>query len=272
VVLPALNAPALLAVDYPGPDVPPGASNALTGSSVSTAVASAAAGLVWAYAPALSAEEVIATLHASGQPLATGAGEVDPFFFDGAPSPTRISVKCAVNAWQHPGTRCAPTPASTSLPALTPAELLAYPSYDPQKDTLRQPISIAGNGIARPLLAVPPPWVAPQPDLGGCGSTNCGHRAARYVDVPVPSDYNGPGPSAAAELRLYDVHGKLLPYTGGHLHLPASGLFPEGHLVQEVPPAAGAAMATITFTVAVQNPAPGTAPKRKTTQTILFSP
>lgn len=182
--------------------------DALAGTSVSTAVVSAAASALWANRPNLNSTEVADALYASGTPV----GSVDPYWCGGGGCDDihRIDV-CSAVAYACDGTSpgyaatspggvgavCDRSPSAVSCPGLTPVYAITPPP--PRLATLNAqavdvplrpfprahtagacgPRTLIGESPVRPADPCPDrqyydskaePWLNPQPRSGECPS------------------------------------------------------------------------------------------------------
>lgn len=158
------------------PSIPP----AMTGSSVATAVASATAAAVWAYAPQLTAPEVLNIIHSSGlQRQVAGALLSDNTGVCALSSPPgicevrRVSLCAALeNVLQNPGVYCkSSNPHAANLqnaPLGADLDSLLGSNFtlDPGQFTL-SPTPIAVPHYQYPSLSVVP-WSFPQPNWPTC--------------------------------------------------------------------------------------------------------
>jgi hypothetical protein len=89
--------------------VDPGA-DALSGTSVSAAVASATAALLWSYRPELRPDQIMQLIHTSGWPI----GQASDFALSGNPSVRRVSVCAALDDACSGQSSSCPTPGCTA--------------------------------------------------------------------------------------------------------------------------------------------------------------
>ena len=166
-------------------DQPSAAHEAFTGTSVSAAVASAAAAAVWSQHPHLSAPEVMAQVHASGVDLATPqssavnlmgqpsapvqrislCGAVRSACDDLTPSPACASIACddtTVNAWDTSqvlqGYAGMATPLSVSF---DPNTETCVDACGKDVETAQPSAGVFAEDLARP-------WTIPQPEYPFC--------------------------------------------------------------------------------------------------------
>lgn len=165
---------------------------AMTGTSISTAAATAAAALVWAWRPDLDAADVADTLYLAGAPLDRDA-DID---LDGAPPQRRLDTCAALTRACSDGFCPAPAPACTGRPADARPDtvaLLAHLHGDPD----------LVDGDPAPLAPAPDiydaPYALPQPGMTQC--PYCGLQSGLlYGTLEAP---NG-ATFAGAQLHIDD--------------------------------------------------------------------
>ncbi|MCH9686361.1 MAG: S8/S53 family peptidase [Deltaproteobacteria bacterium] len=157
----------------------------LTGTSVSAAVVSGAAALVWSYAPALTAHEVMDIIYASGEPLNRWAD----FTLTPALTPLahELNVCAALEAaCQSPNT-CPPLGLNCSTGAVSvnpgiavaladkvPASIIADPVFNPAQECALEcgvPVYAASDGQDPCTSTTVPPsayYTSPQPNSPPC--------------------------------------------------------------------------------------------------------
>jgi hypothetical protein len=174
-----------------------------TGTSVSTVVASASAGLAWGLGSLSSGAEVMQTLLAKSSPgnavapwLTASAGSITPSLVDGGVLRSRVLRVCEIASAFDPGWSCAvaaePRPSDWGETTTTPDATLTWPGPPTTMTacgTLQLfPVATSGGVAASmpcpdrvvwdPMVS---PWVYPQPPTDGCG--DC------FLNTSTPSLY-----------------------------------------------------------------------------------
>ncbi len=174
-----------------------GHTDPMTGTSMATATASAAASVIWSYKPELTPREVVSLMLASSAPL---ANEQADFCYGAAPcgNASRISVGaayaraqcnvdavCAANLFAKPVPYSGKNPSwttswATAIPGGVDRLAEAKPCTDPSAPSCADPTANAKTKEATP-------WVQPQPGAHGCDI--CGLGGSELYVTLDPSVY-----------------------------------------------------------------------------------
>jgi len=189
---PRIVAPGFLgtALDASGAPLQP-----LTGTSVSTAVASAAAAVAWAYVPGLAAPAVADAVYGSGPSLGRAA---DPLTCLGSCTAVRRVSTCGALALA-----CSDG-AGGARPGCSPAACMNRPAFADARPVLRA-------GMFRPPTEVDPlPALAP---LVGVTPAACGVTTALYRPIGA----SGAGEAPCPDRQLYSgaAHPSVEPQPSG---------------------------------------------------------
>jgi len=189
-----------------------------TGTSVATAVASAAASLVWSYDTSLSPSTVMEKLYLSGQPVGTLTSDFGP----GGPSAVhRVDACAAVNLTIPTAPLdCEETPPVTVAQIVTEVEAAVSETHAVSTDPGVECTDVCDNeywfypvaGSARDCTQVEPdPWrwlTAPQPTEAGCDecilTTESSMNEASAM-LTVGDQFDG-YEIKAVELELWDAN------------------------------------------------------------------
>jgi subtilisin family serine protease len=164
----------------PGDPAPP----QLVGSSVSAAVVSAVAALVWAQRPSWTPDEVVVAVHAGGADV--GSADECPLALPLCRS-HRVSVCGALHAAGATPSCSPPAPEPWSCPALwtETAALAAALANVPASSSTPLPLSAIAR-YAAPTVQVDP-WVFPQPISGTCPTCRIDAASLSTPQLSIPA-------------------------------------------------------------------------------------
>lgn len=177
----AFAAPGIGVSWIPGQSVPP----QLVGTSVSTAVVSAVAALVWSSKPSFSPQQVLSALHGGG--VSVGSADSCPVSFAGC-STRRINTCGALHSAGISATCTPPSGTPTGSPAL-PGELAQLKAAYPGGTLLSNMIPVDAADIPRFQVASPQvePTLFPQPISATCPTCVVSNGLTSNTTVIIPA-------------------------------------------------------------------------------------
>ncbi len=190
-----------------------------TGTSIGTAVVSAAASLVWSYDPGLSPSDVMQHLYQSGQPVGSLTADFGP---GASVAVHRVDACDAINS-MFPGTplTCESSPpvsldqiAADVEAAVTDTYIVSNSPGVPCTDGCGENYTlypVLGSSLTCATVE-PDPWrwlTAPQPTQAGCEDclTTTDHGTNQSTAFLTVSDYYAGWTIKAVSLELYDEKG-----------------------------------------------------------------